>query len=502
MKFYLSGRKLDINSGDELIGIIHEADADQYGVGLNTGDRVEISWNGLQEPLIITIDTTETLVREGEIGLYEDIWQDHSLDNKEVVTIKLLDQTDSLPIIRKKLLGEELNYDDLSTVMTDIANGKLNDILTAYFISSGYSPGFNQNEILLMTKALAMTGEILKFGDLVADKHSIGGVGGKGVTPLVVPIVAANNVVVPNTSTRAITSASATTDMLEVIMPMSFNKRQLEEMIDKSGAFMIWGGSLNLAPADDKIIKIQKFLSIESIDKFVSSIVAKKIAQGVNHVVFDVPIGDGAKIKTEEEFQQVDQMFKLLGREFGIKVVIHKRNVKGIDGFSIGPALECKEFLKIYEQTEDRSIQLENESLIMAGELLELVGKAQPGQGFELAKKTLLEGKAEAKLREIIKNQGGDPEVTSQSLEVGGNVYEYKAKRSGRIDSINNKKIFEVAKALGNPRIKEAGAYFHVSPGDEVKSGDLLVTLYANSNIRLELGKKIIEKDEVFKWVE
>ena len=465
MQFYLSAKKLDINSGDELICIIHEADANEYGIGVNAGDRIEINWNGQVEPLIVTVDTSETLVREGEIGVYEDIWQKHKVEDKDVITIKLFEQIDSLEIIRKKLLGEELNYDDFYTVMTDISNGRLNDILTSYFISSGYSPGFNQKEILLMTKALAMTGDILKFEGIVADKHSIGGVGGKGITPLVVPIVAANGVIVPNTSTRAITSASATTDMLEVIMPMSFVRKQLEEMIEKSGAFMVWGGSLNLAPADDKIIKIQKFLGIESIDKFVSSIVAKKIAQGVNHVIFDVPVGEGAKID-EKEFEQVKNMFELLGREFGIKVLIHKRNVSGIDGFAIGPALECREFLRVFEQAPERSIQLEEEALRISGELLELVGKAVAGKGYEMAKMTLLDGRGFAKLREIIKNQGGDSGVSSKNLEIGGQVYEYKAKRSGKIKSINNQRIFEVAKALGNPRIKEAGAYFHVQPGN------------------------------------
>ena len=172
MQFYLSAKKLDINSGDELICIIHEADANEYGIGVNAGDRIEINWNGQVEPLIVTVDTSETLVREGEIGVYEDIWQKHKVEDKDVITIKFFEQIDSLEIIRKKLLGEELNYDDFYTVMTDISNGRLNDILTSYFISSGYSPGFNQKEILLMTKALAMTGYILKFEGIHVSNHT------------------------------------------------------------------------------------------------------------------------------------------------------------------------------------------------------------------------------------------------------------------------------------------------------------------------------------------
>lgn len=242
MKFYLSAKKLDINSGDELICLINEFDAQQYGIGVNAGDRVEITWNGLENPLIVTIDTSQTLIGEGEIGVYQDIWQKYDLKEKDVVTITLMDKSEALVSIRKKLLGEELNYQDFYSIMRDIANGRLSDILTSFFIASGYSPGFNREEILLMTKALAMTGDVLKFKGQVADKHSIGGVAGKGITPLIVPIIAANDTIVPNTSTRAVTSASATTDMLEVIMPMTFERRQLEQMIDEIGAFMVWGG--------------------------------------------------------------------------------------------------------------------------------------------------------------------------------------------------------------------------------------------------------------------
>lgn len=501
MKFFLTAKKLDINSGDDLICIIHEYDANEYGVGLNTGDRVQISWNSLQEPLVAVIDTTNSLVQEGEIGLYEDVWHAHPLEDKEVVTITLLDKSKAAESIKKKLLGEKLDYQDFYYIMQDIANGKLNEVMTSAFIAAGYSPGFDYDEILLMTKALAMTGDILKFNGIVADKHSIGGVAGKGVTPIVVPVVAANDITVPNTSTRAVTSASATTDMLEVIMPMIFKQRQLEEMIDSIGTFMVWGGGLDLAPADDEIIRYQKHIGIESIDKFVSSIVAKKIAQGVNTVIFDVPVGPSTKIHAGE-VHEVKEMFEKLGKEFGINVHVHHREVRGIDGNAVGPALECREFLRVYEQHPEKSQQLENAALKMAGILLEMTGKAEGGAGFDLAQETLYSGKAEAKLRQIIELQGGDPNLTSDSLEIGGLKYEYKAKKSGVVDYIHNKRVFEVAKALGNPRIKEAGLYFFAHPGQEVSEGDTLAVLYASSDIRLEAGKKAINEDKVFVFKE
>ena len=335
MSDFLKAKKLDITSGDNLICLINDKDAEQYGVGLNRGDRVELKIDNVEKPIIVVIDTTNDFVNEGQIGIYEDIWQKYGIEDDAVVELKLFNKSEAIEAIKKKLAGEELSYEDLYVIISDIASGHLSKIFKTLFIASGYSPGFNDQEIKHMTKALALTGEVLKFTGITADKHSIGGVAGKGITPIVVPIIAANGIIVPNTSTRAITSASATTDMLEVIMPMSFKKEQLEAMIEKSGAFMVWGGGLDLAPADDEIIKIQKAIGIESIDKFVSSILAKKIAQGVNTVIFDVPVGKGAKI-TEEEFDEVKTKHEFLEKQIvdlekasqNLKKIIDDLNIK------------------------------------------------------------------------------------------------------------------------------------------------------------------------------
>ncbi len=495
MSFYLSSRKLDITSGDELACLINEEDALEFGV--RAGDSVEVIWKGQNSPIILTVDTTDTLVSAGEIGVYEDVWEKYKLYFGIAIEVNFSEQSHAIKSIRKKLRGEVLDYEDFYSIMKDISNGKLNEILTTYFAAAGYSPGFNQDEILLMTKALAETGDILKFDGITADKHSIGGVAGKGVTPIVIPIVSSfEGLKVPNTSTRAVTSASATTDMLEVIMPMSFSKEQLEEMMIDSNVFMVWGGGLALAPADDEIIEVQKPLGMESIDKFVSSIVAKKIAQGVNHVIFDVPVGESAKI-TEEEFDKVKNTFEKVCKEFGINVLVHKRHVTGIDGFAVGPSLECREFLRVYERHPERSLQLEHDAVEMAGKLLELCGVVEEGKGFDAAQQKIENGEAYNKLKEIIKRQGGNADIKSDDLELGGVTHEIVAEKDGKITHIDNKKVFKVCKSLGNPRIKEAGVYFHHINGDEVKKGEKLVTIYATSDSRMNLGKKVWESEDV-----
>jgi AMP phosphorylase len=500
LAFFLSARKLDIKTGDIPVGIINEMDAREFGIA--TSQMIIAQWPGSRE-LYITVDTTDSLVDEGEVGFFEDVWEEHSLQYGEVVKLDFLPPSSAVEAIRKKLHGKKLEYSEMYSIINDIAHNRLGKTLTTYYVSAGYSPGFDDQEVYYMTKALAETGVQLTYDGIVADKHSIGGVGGKGVTPIVIPIISCfDDITVPNTSTRAITSASATTDMLEVIMPMIFSKQKLDEMIEKNRSFMVWGGGVDLAPADDHIIQVQKKLGLESIDKFVASIVSKKIAQGVSHVVFDVPVGTYAKIHTKEEFYKVESSFMNLCAKFNIKAVIHEREVKGIDGNAIGPALECREFLRVFERDERRSPQLEEDSLIMAGKLLELTGHATSGDGYQLAKSKLESGEAFNRLRDVIEIQGGARDISSNDLEIGGLTYVHEADSSGVIDEINNKAVFELARALGNPHIKEAGIYFHKIPGEAVSEGDALLTLYTTTDGRMALGKKVLNSVDIFTYRE
>jgi len=495
MDFYLSSRKLDVRTGDVMVALMNEVDAAENGI--NIGDSIELDIPGRKESIVVSLDTTDSLIEEGQIGFFEDVWEKYNLKFGQIVKVSLLPQSKAVVSIRKKLLGKQLNYEEIYAIISDISTNRLGKTLTTYYAAAGYSPGFDEQEMFYMTKAMAETGEILKFDGIVADKHSIGGVAGKGITPIVIPIVACvEGIKIPNTSTRAITSASATTDMLEVIMPMSFSKEELESMMMKSNAFMVWGGGLSLAPADDKIIQVQKPLGLESIDKFVASIVAKKVAQGVNHVIFDVPVGEGAKIESEKEFIRVKTTFEQVCAKFDIKVVIHRRNVTGIDGNAVGPALECREFLRVYERDDRRSKQLEEDAIRMAGNLIELCGKASSGQGYNIAREHLESGRAFEKLRSLIELQGGNEQVSSNTLEIGGITWEYLATKSGRVKMINNKHVFSVCRALGNPHIKEAGMYFHKKIGEVVQEGDRLVTLYATTDNRMELGKKVMHEVE------
>ncbi|MEK7092050.1 MAG: thymidine phosphorylase, partial [Patescibacteria group bacterium] len=198
----------------------------------------------------------------------------------------------ALNAIRKKLVGKTLSYKEIYAVMDEISKKKLGGVLTAYFAASGYSKGFSDEELYFLTKAMVETGEQLHFAGIVADKHSIGGIPGTRTTLIIVPIIAAAGFTIPKSSSRAITTPGGTADDMEVLCGVEFTKHQILEIVKKTNGCIVWGGSFNIAPADDLIIQVEEPLLFESYDKIVVSIMAKKIAFGSNHVVIDIPYGE------------------------------------------------------------------------------------------------------------------------------------------------------------------------------------------------------------------
>ena len=228
--------------------------------------------------------------------------------------------------IRKKLLGKKLKYREIYAIMDEISKKKFGDILITYFAASGYSKGFSNDELYYLTKAMVETGEKLEFKGIVADKHSIGGVPGTRTTPIVVAIVAAAGFKIPKSSSRAITTPDGTADDMEVLAPVTLSKKQIYEVVEKTNGCIVWGGSFNLAPADDIIIQVEKPLLFESYDKILVSIMAKKIAFGSNHVVIDLPYGNKVKLHNLKDAENLRNKFIYIAKRFKIKirVLIHR----------------------------------------------------------------------------------------------------------------------------------------------------------------------------------
>ncbi len=403
--------------------------------------------------------------------------------------------------IQKKLLGKKLSYREIFAVMDEIAHEKLSDVLTTYFVASSFKEGYSPQELFYFTKAMVETGNKLKFDGIVADKHSVGGIAGTRTTMIIVPIIAAAGFKIPKISSRAITTPAGTADVMEAIASVEFTPSQITKIVNEVGGCIAWNGKLGIAPADDIIIRVEEPLAFESFDKIIISVMAKKIAAGTTHLVLDIPIGKTAKIHRFSEGESVAKKFENLAHQFGIKVVCDVNETLEPAGRGIGPIMEARDVLYVLEQKTDRPLRLEAKSLRLAGKLLDLCYKEKnvKKNGEDEAKKILESGKALAKFREIVKAQGGDHKISSDSLKLAKNKFDFHSSISGKIKDINNHNLNTVAKILGAPNDKKAGIYLLKKLDHSVNKQEHIFTLYSNDKFLLKEAEATLKNLPIFK---
>lgn len=421
------------------------------------------------------------------------------------------EQQQAVNAIRKKILGGNLTYREIYAIMDQISRQKLGQILTTYFAASGYSEGFSNQELYYLTKAMVETGHKLQFKGIIADKHSIGGVPGTRTTPIVVAIVAAAGFKIPKSSSRAITTPDGTADDMEVLAPVELTEKQIYDVINKTNGCIVWGGSFKIAPADDIIIQVEKPLVFESFDKILVSIMAKKIAFGSNHVVIDVPYGKTVKVHNLKDAERIKAKFLFLAKKFKIRlrVLIHRTEEPA--GRGIGPVLEIREALKVLEQKKDRPLDLEIRAVNLASNLLELCLEDSSkelrksirdiyGNAYGWTLDILQSGRALEKIKQIIQAQGGNPNVKSDDLKLGKNVFEEKADKSGIVNELSCKNITSIAKILGAPKQKGSGIYLNKKIGERVLKNETIYTLFSENVYNLKEGKDSLVNFPILKY--
>ncbi len=492
---FFRAKKLDFASGHRLEVVIREEEARRNGI--RTADVLKLRAGG--KSFFVGVDYTHRKVEEGEIGLFREVWEGTKIKNGEPVEVSLIKRPESIIAIRKKLLGAKLSYKEIRSVVNDISDGFLGDVETTYFVASGFRGNFSDEELFYLTKAMVEAGDKLKFKGTVVDKHSVGGLPGNRVTPILVPIVASLGFTIPKTSSRAITSPAGTADTAEVFMPVCLGTSDIKKVVGKTGGCLIWGGSLNIAPADDKIIKVSYPLGMEPYNKMIVSIMAKKAAMGIKYLVIDMPIGSRTKIRNRKAAEMIERKMQYVAEKFGMKLKIVISRAIDPAGRGIGPALEARDVLRVLQQKKERPLDLEKKSLKITAELLALTGKYGEEEAEKVARETLRSGKAWEKMQEIIKAQGGNPNINSERIAMGKYKFEVKAKRSGRIAMYDNKAIAEFCRILGTPVAKTAGVYLDKVIGNTFKKGDTLFTLYAANASRLGLAKAALKKTSILK---
>lgn len=471
---------IDINVGKYKV-VMNNIDAKELGI--NPGDRVKIKDHMM---LTAIVDFTDDMIEPGYIGLYAEVKQQLQKTAGDTVEVLPSGKPKSAKVIKKVMDRLPLTKDEIYELVTDIVEENLTDVEIAAFLTSNYIHDLTEEETEWMTRAMVDTGERIKF-DIhpIMDKHSIGGVPGNKITLLIVPIVAANGLLIPKTSSRAITGAGGTADLMEVLAPVSFTASQIKEMTLKTGAVIAWGGATNIAPADDKLIKVEYPLSIDPHCQLLASIMAKKSAVGADKVVIDIPLGMGTKIPDIKSGRKLARDLISLGARLGMDIDCALTYGSSPVGRTVGPALEVKEALYALETGEGPNSFVEK-SIGIAGMLLEMGGVATNGNGRKLALETLKNGKALDKFKEIIAIQGGDPNITSETVKVGQFTAEIKAPFNGYIIEFHNKRIVQIARLAGAPNDKGAGVYINKKRGESVVAGETVLTIYAEKEAKLQ----------------
>ncbi|MGQ9759161.1 MAG: AMP phosphorylase [Candidatus Methanomethylicaceae archaeon] len=497
----LKAKIIDIATGEKSI-ILNELDAKNMmlkiydRVRLSKGEKNILARVDMAVNILCRVEVSSGLVCPGEVGIYKDLIQDFPISDGDEVEVTLAPTPPSVEFIRKKMRGQHLSKGEIAQIVKDTVTHSLSQLEIAAFLMAEEYVGMDMDEVESLTRAMVETGNTIDFGEPVVDKHSIGGVPGNKVTLLIVPIVAAAGLKIPKTSSRAITSPSGTADTMEVLAPVEFSVNELRRMLQKIGGYIAWGGSLNLAPSDDIFIRVEHPLSIDPRPQMLASIMAKKLAVGVGTLALDIPTGRGAKVESFEEARKLANEFIELGSRLGIRVRCGITYGGQPVGHTVGPALEAKEALETLMGNGPNS--LIEKSTALSGILFEMTGLTPKGRGQDMAKEILRSGKAYQKMREIIENQGGNPNIKPEEIPLGEKRYILAAPTDGYVSSINNSAVNAIAKAAGAPLDKGAGVKLYAKMGYAVKKGDPIIEIYAEREQKLKEALGVASRNPPF----
>ncbi len=483
----LKVKDLDISTGRSLVAILNEADAGK--LDLHALDRIKILYGKKIETVMVNIAESDKSVKAGEIGLVEEVIRSLGVRNNAQVGIMLARKPLSLEHIKKKLDGKILSKDEIEQIVWDIVHNKLSDIELTYFVAACYSHSMSMKETIALTKAIAYQGDVFRVKRYpIVDKHCIGGIPGNRTSMILVPMIAAAGFTIPKTSSRSITSPAGTADTMEVLCNVCFDINRMKRIVSKINGCLVWGGALNLAPADDKIIHVEKPLGIDAESQLLASILAKKLSVSSTHVIIDIPVGRNTKIENKKDALELKNKFETVGKILGMHIEVVITYGDEPIGFGIGPALEARDVLYVLRRDEKRPIDLEEKCIMMAGRVFEMLGKRN---GRKIARDILESGKAYEKMKDIIRMQGGNPNITPEKIKLGKCVYSFKAKKSGKISMLNNYAFSKIARIAGAPVDKSAGIYLMKHVRDSVKKGETVFEIYADSDEKLRYAVDI-----------
>ncbi len=485
-------RRVGIDTYHENVAYLHRQCHIYRAEGFQALSKIEVSTDGHRIMAVLNVVDDETLVQPGELGLSEQAFEHLQLDQGTEVMVNHAEPPRSMDAVRRKINGERLNQRDFTDIATDIAQMRYSKMEMAAFLVATGQNNLDRDEILFLTRAMLESGDRVDWHEpLVADKHCIGGIPGNRTSMLVVPIVAAHGMLIPKTSSRAITSPAGTADTMEVLANVNLTPEQLQQIVHLERGCLAWGGTARLAPVDDLLISVERPLGIDSQGQMVASILSKKLAAGSTHLLIDIPVGPTAKVRHMRQALALRKLFEFVGDQLNIHLEVMITDGRQPIGRGIGPVLEARDVMQVLNNEAAMPQDLRQKALELAGRIIEFDPDVRGGNGYAIARDILESGRACQKMQQLIKAQGVKP----VDLTPGKLSYEVRAEQDGIVTDIDNYQMAKIARLAGAPMDKKAGVDLQKKLGDAVKKGEVLYQIHAEFPADFEFAQKLAEHD-------
>ena len=476
MGYALRARRLGIDTYQQPVAYMRRDCKVCRAEGFEAQSRIELQCGGQTVAATLNVVDGE-LLDEQDIGLSEAAWEALGATPGAAISVRHPAPLASFAAVRGKIHGRPLDDAAAQAIIADVASGRYPDIHLSSFITACSGNRLDLAETIALTRAMAAAGERMHWpSQIVVDKHCVGGLPGNRTTLLVVPIVAALGMTMPKTSSRAITSPAGTADTMETLAPVAIGIDAMRRVVQQEGGCIVWGGSVTLSPADDVLIRVERPLELDSDGLLVASVLSKKLAAGASHVLIDIPVGRTAKVRSGQAAIQLATRLEGAGQALGLAVKCVISDGSQPVGVGIGPALEAMDVLAVLQGTPGAPQDLRQRALALAAGVLELGGRAAPGEGLVLAAQTLDSGAAWAKFQAICAAQGG-----LRQPPVAACTHVLEACHAGRVVAIDNRKLATLAKLAGAPRAAAAGVRFFAPLGSRLEVGQPILSIHADT---------------------
>jgi thymidine phosphorylase len=335
-------RRVNLDTGHENVVVISRRSKALRAEVFRGFSRVELRCN-FKVLLATLLLTDDGMVGVDELAVAEPAFRRFG----ESVAVTPAAPPNSLDAVRAKIQGRVLGDAEIAAIVDDVTHYRYSDMEIAAFLI-GSASFMTSGELLALAHAMAQAGTQLTWDrPVVVDKHCIGGIPGNRTSMVVVPIVAAHGLMIPKTSSRAITSPAGTADTMEVLARVDLSIHEMKEVVAACHGCLIWGGHVNLSPADDIFISVERPLSLDTREQMVASIMSKKIAAGSTHLLIDLPVGPSAKLTNAMEAMRLRKLFEFVGDHFGIAVEVITTDGRQPIGNGIGPVLEAQDVMAV-----------------------------------------------------------------------------------------------------------------------------------------------------------